>query len=52
MVGAEDEVSQDGAALLGHHALIGQGRPATGVREVHQNLQQQGVLTGAVLIPP
>lgn len=40
-VRAEYQVTQDGAALLGHHALIGQRRPAAGVREVHQDLWER-----------
>lgn len=40
MVGAEDKVTQDGATLLGHHTLVGQSWPATGVGQVHQDLWQ------------
>lgn len=37
-VRAEHQVTQNGAALLGHHALVGQRRAAARVREVHQDL--------------
>lgn len=40
VVGAEDQITQDGAALLGHQTLVGQGWPATGVGQVHQDLWQ------------
>lgn len=49
-VGAEDQVTQDGAALLGHHALVGQGRPDAGVRQVHQHLWQREPC-GAASVP-
>lgn len=41
-VRAEHQVTQNGAALLGHHALVGQRRPAAGAREVHQDLWERG----------
>lgn len=40
-VWAEDQVTQDGVALLGHYALVGQGWPASWVRQVHEDLRQE-----------
>lgn len=53
-VRAEHQVTQNGAALLGHHALVGQRRPAAGVREVHQDLWERDprcVCVGGVFLP-
>lgn len=50
MIGAEDQVTQDGVAFLGHHTLIGQGHTATRAGKVHQDLWQKRVLSEAVLL--
>lgn len=50
VVRAEDQVTQDGAALLGHHTLIGQGWPAARGCQVHQDLWQPGSEWGRVSV--